>query len=656
MSHGTRTIIGTLLILVIAFCTVFVTTRLTRGRVQVDLTQDQLYSLTEGTKNILAKVREPLTLELYYSKTGVDKTGEDQLLQFNNYYLYVRDLLRAYARQSPLVTFVEYDPRPYSDAEEKADVLRLQRFNLTETEGFYFGLAATGDTGEREVIPFLASEEQELVEYRISELIDRITRREKSKIGVLSSMSVTGGGESDVMRQIMRMQGKEPEPKWIVFEQLARDYEIVDVAVDAEEVPEDLAYLMVIHPKELSETTLYAIDQYVMGGGKLLVFVDPWCIREQPEGDPRTAAQQTRDSDLNRLLSKYGVRMEPSTFAGDLQVGQTLQDPQTRQPIVFPGFLSLGSAAEGTLAEGSPITQSLEQVLMLLCGVLRETDVEGVEFTPLLRTTGSGNTWQANAFELGGPMGPALGRLASQFRPGDEQLVVAARLNGKFPSAFDGPPKKAEAEGDVIAEGEDEEAAEAAARHRSACAEPNSILVFADVDMITDFLTYRRQFGIAIPSSSNVDMLLNGLDALAGSSDLLSVRARGKFQRPFRVVEAIERRAELERRDRIQDINAEIKEFRDELRQLQNQATQENVGLLENELITKQRDVEAKIREKERELRQVQAASLEEIESLGTTIKVLNIGVVPGLVLLIGVAIATLRSQSRRRHVTGGAA
>ena len=670
-----RSVVGSILILIITFCSVFIVKKMSAG-VQVDLTQDRLYSLHEGTKNIIGKLSEKVAFKLFYAKTAVDRTGEDQLVRFNNYYGYVRDLLNNYVRQSKgALTLEEYDPRPFSDAEELADELRLQRFPISESEGFYFGVAIKTESGGQEVIPFLGTESQERVEYRISELLDRATRRNKTKVGVMSSLDVTGGGMSADMRRMMQMQGRQVQQPWLLFGELEKTYELVEVEAAADEVPVDVDYLVVVHPKDFEEKALYAIDQFVMRGGKLVVFQDPFAYIDQPAPNPQNpyaGASHPRNSDLNQLLSKYGVEMKSDEFAGDMALANPVPaDPQRRTTVMFPGFVSM-TKTKG-LSQDAVITEGLDRVEAFIPGVLRKTDsAEGKDFVPLVTTTASGNTWTASGFELGGPTGPNFAQIAAKFEKGVEELVIAARLTGDFESAFDGKPGAGEAvDGDEKASDEEattdgssdeEEATTSAptddgAPHLAKTSESNSILVFADVDMFADFLAFQRIFGQFVQAKNSAyPMLLNGLETLAGSRDLLSIRARGGFQRPFEVVDAIEREAEVDRQDKVEAINADIKAFQEQLRSLQTQATEENVGVLENEAITKRRNLEREIRAKQRELNDVQAASREEIEDLEGWIQFTNIWLVPGLVLIAGILVAVLRTQSRRRYVTGGVA
>ncbi len=652
MSSMKKSVLGILLILTIVLCASFIISKKTEFLGGIDLTENKLYTLTEGSQNIIDKLQKPVTMKLFYAKEGVTRVGSDQLLAFNNYYFYIRDLLASYARHSDgKVKVEEFDPRPFSDAEMEADRLQIQRHQLTEKEGFYFGLAVTTEAGAQETIKFFHPAQQAQVEYKISELIDMVSRKTKTKVGVLSSLEIASMSMTPYMRQMMQMQGQQiPEP-WAVITQLRKFYDITNVAKDADTIEADVDYLIVVHPKALPEKTLYAVDQFIMRGGKMVVFQDPFCYyadqAPQNPQNPYAAQNHSKASDLSRLLSKWGVAMAANQFSGDLAIAQKVGQ---RTPVRFPGVMTFRDA--DCLNADEVVVQGLEDITMLFAGAL--TKVEGGEstVTSLISTTKSGNSWGADPRELGGRQGPNIGALIDRFESGSSEVMVAAKITGKLSSAFpEGKPKSAEAE---APEGEPKKEDETDT-HIAENKADSAIIVVADVDMITDNGAFQRTFFGMSPSNSNASFVLNALDHLAGSPDLMSIRSRGGFRRPFTLVDAIEKEADIATADKIKQINADKKRFQDQLAELQSKATQENVGLLESQALTKRRDAEAKIREKDRELREVQSAKLESIESLGNKVKFFSIGLVPIFVLLAGFLLLVIRNSKRRTKVLGGA-
>ncbi|MCA8944049.1 MAG: Gldg family protein [Planctomycetes bacterium] len=663
MTSFGRSILGIVFILVIAFCLSFAVSKGTERWGGIDLTEDSLYTLSDGSKQIVASLPRPLTVTLFYSKKAADNTGSDFFTRFHNYYYYVRDLLRAYARHSGgKLTLLEYDPEAFSDAEQEAERLGITAHPLTESSRFYFGIAVTSGGGAKEIIPSLVDtrpSEQAQLEYRISELIDLASRRKKTRVGLLSSIQVNGEDLSPYMRQMMQMQGQQIPEAWLTVDQLKRFYEVQDVAADVASIDPTLDYLLVVHPKELSEKTLYAIDQFVMRGGKLMAFVDPNCLLAdeppQQQNNPFGGAQHDKSSNLNRLTKNWGVELEGKQFAGDLRYGARV--PLRNGRVVrFVGKMDFDGEA---LAASQIVTNGLDTVTMFLPGVLRTTEVEGVEVTPLIRTSPTGNTWTASSFELGGPMGMDLERLSQKFEPGAEELTVAAMISGKLKSAFpDGAPKADAAEDGDGSDGEADVADEGpkpAEAHIAESSVSNTVIVVADVDMLTDSAAFQRSlFGYTM-ANSNVAFLMNSLDFLAGSDALISIRARKQFTRPFGLIDEIERKADEQTREQVAKINEQIEQFDSELSELRKTATAENVGVKQSQAYEKERVLNQKKREATNELRAVQKAKLDEIQSIGDRIKVANIFGVPALVAAIGVALFFVRRSRRQRAEAEGA-
>ncbi|MEN6333753.1 MAG: GldG family protein, partial [Phycisphaerales bacterium] len=280
MNRTLRAILGAVLILIIVFSGISICQNV-GARLNVDVTDQGLYTLSDGTKAILGKLNQPITAKLFFARKAAMK-APDQIQYFNNYFEFVKALLDEYvAASGGKVKLQVIDPRPFSDDEEQAMRLGLQKFPITENENFFFGLAIQTQFGVDKVIPFFSPDRHNFVEYDISYLIDTAITKQKKKIGVMSSLPVMGQDASDYMAQMMRMQGQQPEPPWTFVEQLKNKYDVVTVPTDANEV-NDVDILIVVHPKDLPEKTQFAIDQYVLKGGRTIVCVDPHCISDRP--------------------------------------------------------------------------------------------------------------------------------------------------------------------------------------------------------------------------------------------------------------------------------------------------------------------------------------------------------------------------------------
>ncbi len=662
MSSSSRTILGVLLILVITFCATFIVSRKTIGLGGLDLTEAKLYTLTEGTRSIIDKLPQPLQVKLFYSKEGVNKAGTDGLLlEFNNYYFYVRDLLRAYERQGEgKIIFSEFDPKAFSDSEAEADRLKLTRLSLGEREGFYFGIAVTSESGAEEVIPFLDLSQQERIEYKVSEALEMAIHRRKTNVGLLSPLPMLGSDESEDFKRILReMKKPVPPGPWLVCQALQRNYNLQRVPINAVEISEELDYLMVVHPKVnqikgLSLETMYAIDQFVLRGGKVMVFVDPFCRADEHARteNPFQSMEHRRDSNLERLLSTWGLDFatrlgEDCMVAGDLTFAGRIPDPSKGDQGLtrFPGFMLVRPEHEGEecINQENLVTQGLEVANFLIPGAFEIRADATANIEPLIMTTSKGNNWPVNTFELADLGGVDVGRLTNRFREGSEQLVLAAEITGSLKTAFPGGPPDPELGGPRMLEDKE---------HLSESLEPATIIVVADVDMITNDIAYQR-FNNAL-TNNNQDFVLNAMDRLAGSEDLIKIRSRGSFRRPFSVVAEIEEEADRKSITQTQAIEARKLQIQRELAALRAQANSSNFGFLRAEAQDKQRVLESESREQERRLRKVQQEKTEAIESLGSQVKNLNMILVPSLILLFGVFLGFFRYRKRRALVLGG--
>ncbi|MHC4738283.1 MAG: GldG family protein, partial [Planctomycetota bacterium] len=262
MNRTIRAIIGVVLVFVITFCAISISQNVGKS-LKVDITDQKLYTLSDGTRAILAKLNQPVKVKLYYARTAALK-GPDQIKYFNNYYEFVKALLEEYsAAAKGMIDLQIIDPRPFSEDEAQALRYGINRFPITEEESFFFGLAVQTPFGVEKAIPFFSPDRQNFVEYDISYLIDTAIVRQKKKIGILSSLPVMGEDVSGYMAQMRQMQGQRSEPPWGFVEQLKQQYEVISVPTDVNEI-KDIDILVVIHPKDLGEQTLFAIDQFVL--------------------------------------------------------------------------------------------------------------------------------------------------------------------------------------------------------------------------------------------------------------------------------------------------------------------------------------------------------------------------------------------------------
>ncbi|MHC4545389.1 MAG: Gldg family protein [Planctomycetota bacterium] len=603
MNRTIRAIIGAVCILVIAFCAISIFQNVSKP-LKLDVTDQKLYTLSNGTKSILAKLHQKVVIKLYYAKTAALK-GPDQIKFFNNYYEFVKSLLEEYvAAAKGMVELQVIDPRPFSQDEVDALQFGLKRFSITEEESFFFGLVVRTPFGIEKAIPFFSPDRQNFVEYDISYLIDTAITRQKKRLGIMSSLPVMGQDISPYMAQMMRMQNQRPQPPWTIVQQLRKKYEVKGVATDVNEIT-DVDILLVIHPKELPEQALFAIDQFVLKGGKTIVCVDPHCMVDRPD---RMAMQMGRPpsqkSNLDVLLRTWGLEMPEDTFAGDKNLMLPWPAGPNRRPENLISFLNLSPNGKCFNNE-NVITAQLNQVNVLFAGVLKEVDVpdeqeSGAEIqrTPLIMTTNRGNSWKVSSpYELM-IMDPS--NLMGKFFDGDgvNPVHMAYLVTGRFKSSF---PEGIEIEVDSSEEGSSEEAKD-----------PNE-----DVDFISDMLAYRDFFVFGkVPNGDNAALMLNVIDDLGGSSDLISIRSRGNFRRPFVVVDRIEREAEAETAKELAAIELKIAGFNKELQSILASAKEGQEEVIGSSIVQKRRELELEIQRANSEKRVIQMKRREQIDKL----------------------------------------
>jgi len=654
-----RAVIGAVLVLVIIFSAISICQNIGKA-LKVDITDQRLYTLSEGTKAILAKLNQPIKAKLYYAKTAALK-GPDQIRYFNNYYQFVKALLEEYVAVSKgMIELEVIDPRPFSDDEVQALRYGLRRFPITEEENFFFGLVVQTQFGVEKAIPFFSPDRENFVEYDISYLIDTAITRQKRKIGVMSSLPVMGDDVSGYMAEMMLRQGQQPKGPWTFVEQLRRQYEVVSVAADVNDI-NDIDILLVIHPKDLSERTSFAIDQFVLKGGRTIVFVDPHCFTDIPDRRMMQMGMQiSRGSELNVLLRTWGIEMPENTFAGDRGLALMASIHANQRPERIIGYLNL--TPEGKCFDtDNVITAELNQVRILFSGVLREVAdankaEESVEIqrTPLITTTNRGNSFSiSNPYEL---MILEPSNLMSKFIDGDKPVTMGYLITGRFKSSFpDGIEIEVESGEKSSDEAKDpndvkkiKKRIEGLTEARQDCA----VVVFADVDFISDSLAYQSSFFGKIVVGDNSALVLNAIDDLSGSGDLVSIRSRGNFKRPFIVVDEIERQAEAETAEEVAKINAQIAGFQSELQSILASAKEGQEEVIGSSILQKQRDIELKQRRAQRQLNEVRLTRRERIEHLGNILRGFNMLMAPTVILVIAIVLGIRRSVRKRHYIS----
>ena len=647
-----RTIIAVVFVLVIIFSAISICQNIGKG-LKADITDQKLYTLSDGTKSILGKLTQPIKAKLYYAKTAALK-GPDQIRYFNNYYEFVKALLEEYVAVSKGKFELEViDPRPFSEDEVEALRYGLQRFPITQEENFFFGLVLQTQFGVEKAIPFFSPDRENFIEYDISYLIDTAINRQKRKIGVLSSIGVMGDDVSGYMAEMMMRQGQRPKGPWTIVEQLRKQYEVESVPTDVNDI-NDVDILLVVHPKDLPEQTLFAIDQFVLKGGRMIAFVDPHCFSDQPDQRMMQMGMQvSRSSELNRLLKTWGLDMPVNTFAGDRYLAEEASLGNQR-PEKIIGYLRLGP--EGNCFNtDNIITAQLNEVRFLFSGVLRDisdpNETSEITRTPLITTTNKGNSFTiSNAYEL--MMPPS--NLMKKFYEGDKPVVMGYMITGKLKSSFPNGIE-IEVEDESSDETDDPNEVKKITKQIKGLTEAQencAVVVFSDADFISDQIAYRNAFFGKMVVGDNSALVLNTIDDLSGSGDLVSIRSRGNFKRPFVVVDEIERKADEETREEVNKINAEIAGFQSQLQSILASAKEGQEGVIGSSILQKQRDLELKQREAQKQLNEVKLIRRERKEHLGNLLRAFNMLMTPAVILVIAIVLGIRRSVRKRHYIS----
>ncbi|TYO98113.1 ABC-type uncharacterized transport system involved in gliding motility auxiliary subunit [Geothermobacter ehrlichii] len=593
---------------------------------RIDLTEQHLNTLSQGTRNILAALDKPVTLRLYLSRQAIRKAPG-----LATYADRVTSLLDEYAALAgDNIRLQRIDPEPFSEAEDDAVRFGLQGIPLGDgAENLYFGLVGELD-GRHKTIPFFQPERERFLEYDLTQLIYQLAHPKRLVVGILSGAPIDGGFSGGMS---LRMQ-----PPWLIVDQLRQQFEVRMLPKNGEPVPEEVDVLMLVHPAYLEADALYAADQFILRGGKALVFADP-LSEASIQGDPGRALSPNED--FERMLASWGVRLEKGKVVGDL--AQSLKvNYQGRRSIIQVNYLPWLNIGPASLSEDDVVTSQLGNITMATAGALSPVEGARTTFTPLVRS--SDEAMLIDAARIAFAPDPA--GLLADFKPAGESFVLAARISGEIESAFvQGPPKQ---EKEKTSSGKkDESDKEKKPEHLSRSKGPVHLIVVADSDLLQDkfWVQSTNFFGrtLAIPTAANADLVANALEALGGSPDLISVRSRGSYQRPFTLLAELQRKAEMRFRAKEQELSRKLRETESRLNELQRKRQDSGSTTLTPE---QEREVEKFLAEKVRirkQLRQVQYQLRADIEELETTIKAFNIGLVPGLLTLVAFVAWILR-------------
>jgi ABC-type uncharacterized transport system involved in gliding motility auxiliary subunit len=610
-----------LIILALAFVAgVSLVNRVFHG-VQVDLTENRLYTLSEGTGKILGKIAEPVHIYLFWS----DKATTN-IPAIRTYAGRVREMLEAFAARSEGKLVLQViDPLPFSEEEDRASGFGLRPINVgNSTDPIYLGVAGTNSVGDDDIIPFLDPAKEAFLEYDLAKLVHTLANPKKPVIGLLAGLPLEGQ---------FNPMARQPAQPWVIAEQMRQLFEVRTLDAGIEAIADDIKVLMVVHPRQLPDTTLYAIDQFVLRGGRALFFVDPFS--EVDPGDPGDPSGGTRSSNLNRLLDAWGIHVDDSTVVADDRYAMTVGLGADSRPVRHLGVPGIEPAA---MSPDDIITGSLNLMIFAFPGHISRSEDASAEMQPLIESSELAGLIPTT--QLAVMSDPEM--LRSGFEATGKRYVLAARISGRVPSAFPGglPAPPGSAPG-------------VPAAHLASAAEPINVVLVADTDMLADQLWVQSQdfFGQRVHTAfaNNGDFVINALDNLLGSGDLISIRSRATFQRPFTRVQDLRREADARFRSAEQRLQAELQDTENRLAELQASRADQGAQILSPEQQAEIERFQDRRLQLRKELRQVQRDLDREIERLGSLLKILNITVLPLVVTVAGLLLVVLRRRRQRQ-------
>jgi len=602
--------------------------------VRLDLTKDKVYTLSTGTKAILKKLDAPVKIRFYCTRS---ETATPETVFLKNYARKVEDLLNEYKQVAGKNIIIEkYDPQPDSDAEDSARMDGLEPQALPGVDRFYLGIAIS-QADARETIPFLQPTRERLLEYDITRAICRVAWPERPTIGVMSWLPVFGTPISPTMMQM----GQRPVEPWTFINELRFDYNVKRIANDAEKIDDDVKVLIVIHPKDITEKTQFAIDQFVLRGGKLVAFLDPSSLVDMRSNPRGMMSFNTSSSNLDKLLKAWGYTFESKVVA-DLNYMMKLRGPDG-QPQDAPTWLSVTPVG---INKDDPACNQIENVWLPLAGAFTGAPADGLKETVLLRSTKRAQL--VEAFLAG--LSPD--SILKDFNPSGVEYKLAIRLTGKFKTAFpDGKPegKKDEKSDDTKTDTE-KNSGDASKEFLKESQRETAVVLFGDADFLDDEFTLRKfdsPFGQLISiMNGNLSLAQNILEQLTGDVNLIAIRSRAETLRPFTRIRDMQAAAEQKYRAEIRQLEEKLAETERRLNELQQKKTDQDQRFI---LSAEQRAELEKFRAEERNtrlrLKQLQKDLRREIVALETRLKWINTLATPLAVTVAGLVIAVVKRR-----------
>ncbi len=603
--------------------------------VRADVTHGKIYTLSGGTLQVLDGLKEPITLRFFYSR----RLGATVPV-YGTYSDHVREILQEYAAASHGKIKVEfYDPEPFSDTEDRAVAYGLQGVPVDNAGNqVYFGLAGGNLEDDERTIPFFQAERERFLEFDLTKLIYELSNPKRTTVGVMSSLPIDGDPRA-MMMSGGRGAGGQPYASSILLRQTNQ---VKMIPLDAQVIDPDIQVLLVASARDLSEGTLYAIDQFVMRGGKLMAMVDPWS--ETLAAIPTQTGMPPTDtsSDLKKLFDAWGIVFDPAQVVGDLTGAWRVRagGEDRMQAVNYVAWFNIRDG----INHDDPATADLTQVTVAAAGALAKAPNAAIEFTPLLSSSPRSGLVPRDKLAMPDPA-----KILADFKPEGGPRVIAARVRGPLKSAFTGPP-------DLPA---DKKRPDNFPPHKAATEGPANMVVAADADILADRFWVRISdfFGqpTATPFSDNGPFVANLIGTLAGGDALIGLRSRGDTNHPFARVDAIQSDAEARYRQTEQTLRAHLDDVEKQLRGLRTGGGEAGAEARPAAAVITPEQRQAidaartDIVDTRKRLRDVQLDLNREISSLETWLRIVNIVLVPAVLTVLAIVLALIQRGRRAR-------
>ncbi len=622
-----------LILAVILFLSFNIVTNGNLKSARIDLTEDQLYTLSEGTLNIIESLDDPISLRFYYSEQVAQ-----ELPSLKSYAQRVKELLEEYRRASNgKIELITINPMPYTDNEQRAKQYGLQGVPIEgEDDPLYFGLAGNNLLDGVESIPFFQPEKEDVLEYDVTKLIYKLSSSNRKTVGVISTLEVNGEDYDPLKGEVPSSDGAEP---WAFMAELRQLFNVTVLPIDIQRIPSSIDVLVLIHPKDMVEGTLYAVDQYVLNGGKLISFVDPYSEADIPEKDPdnpMAAMVYSRSSNLPELFEAWGFKRNGADVVADRKTAIKVDfGARTgNKPIDYVLWQSLPA---DQLSHEQAVTSQLKKLEVATVGRFETIEGATTTITPLFSSSNEAMLVDKRIVQFRNDPRALLTKYAA----GTLSYPYAVRVNGMTKTAF--PNGGANKDGIV----------KKFTSHLDESKQSIDVIAIADVDMLQDRFWVQLQdfYGeqIAYNTSNNIDFLINAIDDMSGNHGLISVRSRAGFSRPFDRVVALKQEAEKHYRTQERELQKTLDETKQRIARMQVERSGSGEDILNPEQQQEIAELRITVNKLQQKLREVQANLRKDIDDLDTKLKFYNIGLVPLIVALLAIITGWLRVRKRTK-------